>query len=79
MPTVVTHNGVRVSVYIREHQPPHVHADTGSGEVLVYLGDDGVSRWEREPGVTQSDVRKAVNVVEDHLADCWAMWRKYHP
>ena len=79
MPTVIVRDGVRVSVNIREHQPPHVHVDTGSGEVLAYLGKDGVSRHGHEPGVTKNDLRKAVNVVEAHLADCWAMWRRYHP
>jgi hypothetical protein len=79
MPTVIVRDGVRVFVNIREHQPPHVHVDTGSGEVLAYLGEDGVSRHGHEPGVTKSDLRKAVNVVEAHLADCWAMWRRYHP
>jgi len=78
MPTVIVRDGVRVCVYRREHQPPHVHAETGSGEVLAYLGGHGVSRWDSEPGVTKSDARKAVAIVEEHLADCWAMWRKYH-
>ncbi len=79
MPTVIVRDGVHVEVYSRDHQPPHVHAKTGSGKVVVYLSDEKSLQWAAEANVTKSDVRKAVNVVQDHLADCWAMWRRYRP
>lgn len=78
MPTVVVRDGVRVEVFIREHQPPHVHAKTGSGKAIVYLSNEERLEYEADANITKSDIRKAVNVVENHLAECWAMWRKYH-
>lgn len=80
MPTVIVWNGIRVEVYSHDHQPPHVHVTTGSGKVVVYLSDETPLQWATDQAakITRSDIRKAVNVVESHLADCWAMWRIYH-
>jgi hypothetical protein len=79
MPTVFICQGICVIVYVKDHPPPHVHAKTGSGEVVIFLGEDGVSRYVPASDMSKSDVRKAVNAVEDRLAECWTMWKRYHP
>lgn len=78
MVNVADENGVRVWVNTKDHKPPHVHAETGSGEMLAYLGEKEMSGYEMLGNMTTSDMRKAEKVVNKNIEDCWRKWRKYH-
>lgn len=37
MPTVSMFRGIKVSIYSRDHMPPHFHASYGGAEILVSI------------------------------------------
>ncbi len=39
MPTICTFRGIKISIYWRDHMPPHFHATYGGQEVLVSIDD----------------------------------------
>jgi hypothetical protein len=58
-------SGIRFFARPLDHTPPHVHAFTGSGEVIIEILGDGKVRVDlREDavrGATRSDVKKALH------------------
>ena len=81
MPTVLQANGFRVRVLLppREHPPPHVHVGKGEGEVVVTLPQAGEAVSVRTVyRMRAADVVAAVRLVEGHVEQLRAAWRKYH-
>lgn len=39
MPTISMFRGIRITMYWKDHMPPHIHATYGSDEVLVSIKD----------------------------------------
>lgn len=39
MPTISMFRGIKISMYWKDHMPPHFHATYGSAEVLVSISD----------------------------------------
>jgi hypothetical protein len=80
VPTVFVLDGYRVQVYTRnEHQPPHVHVERAQTSIPVLIGEE--VRWRgdwdgRRP--TDRELRRGVEIVGSRLADCLAMWNRYH-
>jgi hypothetical protein len=71
---------IRFKVYPQDHEPRHVHAFVGSGEVIIDLRSDGtVTLAKRGIGairgsVTRSDVKKVLRAAAgafERLAEAW--------
>jgi hypothetical protein len=71
---------VRFKVYPQDHEPRHIHAFVGSGEVVLDLRSDGtVTLAKRGSGairgsVTRSEVKKALSAAAEafeRLAEAW--------
>jgi hypothetical protein len=81
MPTVAIVDGFAVRVNIVEDgEGAHVHVVKGGREYRVrLLPDDArlMTMGGREK-VTRAEARRAVKIVHDNLAACWAEWRKWH-
>jgi hypothetical protein len=92
MATVVEQDGFQVRVLNppREHGPPHVHVVKGKGrgasEVLVNLGEPTrpggpwtpISLREVRGRISDKDVVRAVDLVQDHLGALRKEWVKRH-
>jgi Domain of unknown function (DUF4160) len=81
VPTVLQVQGFRVRILLppREHPPPHVHVAKGDGEVVILLpGPEGVVAIRTVYHMRTADVVAAVRLVEAHVEQLQAAWRKYH-
>ena len=72
--------GTRFKLYPQDHEPRHVHAFVGSGEVVIDLRADGtIALAMRASGavrgnVSRSEVRKVLAAADgafDRLAKAW--------
>jgi hypothetical protein len=76
--TVLRGNGLRVVIYLDDHEPAHVHV-IGDGEAKVDLGV-GSGRpmliWSR--GFGDADLRRAMRLVRDNRDLLMAKWSAYH-
>ena len=78
MPTVLRGSGFRVVIYANDHTPAHVHV-FGSGEAKVDLvGTDGRPQLIWVFGMTVGEVRKAMQLVDDHQALLLEAWARIH-
>jgi hypothetical protein len=79
MPRVPGISEMLIKVNTHDHGPAHVHAFTGSGEVIILIPQRGEARLrEAQPGVTKSDVSKALGIVNENIGACRRTWRQYH-
>lgn len=81
MPTVLQAEGFRVRILLppREHPPAHVHITRGESEVVILLPmTEGPVAVRTVYRMRPSDVIAAVRLVEAHLEQLRAAWRKYH-
>jgi hypothetical protein len=80
MPKVIEVEGYQVMVYTRdEHPPAHVHVEKNASKIKVLLHDDA-AEYHSHKGTEPSnrEIRRATEIVAEHLADCWIVWRTYH-
>jgi histidinol phosphatase-like PHP family hydrolase len=78
MVTVLRELGLRIVIFTDDHEPAHVHV-FGAGEIKINLGRDGGQPqliWAY--GMTRSDIRKAMAVVERHGPLLLEKWRAIH-
>lgn len=81
MPTVLRSGGLRVLIYLpgREHEPPHVHIQNATGEVVIELAVAGrPQRVRNVAGMRANDVAAAFWLVEQHAEYLLERWREYH-
>jgi hypothetical protein len=78
----VTVGEVRFHAHPGDHNPRHVHAKIGSGEVVIDLLDDGKvalsPRKRARKNVTDSEVRKALNAADAAYKQLVILWEKAH-
>lgn len=70
--------GLRVVIFVDDHEPAHVHV-FGDGEVKINLagsGDEPELVWA--VGAKRNEVRKAMALVKEHRRDFVARWRLIH-
>lgn len=81
MPTVLRAEGFRVVIFLppREHDPPHVHVRSASGEVVIELAVGGTPQTIRQvSGMRTTDVTSAFWIVEESTDYLLARWKEYH-
>lgn len=82
MPTVWTNGSIYITVYIRDHQPPHVHVSDSDNEVKVDISGDvpmlmRQSRKDRISSTKKFD-QVALKLVAKHMIACREVWRLKH-
>jgi len=81
MATVLRVGRFRVAIYgpPREHPPPHVHVECGSGVVIVRLGTGAAPPvlWAVH-GVNDREALRAFRLVEEHHELLRNTWRAFH-
>ncbi|WP_275790182.1 DUF4160 domain-containing protein [Pararhizobium gei] len=74
MVTILRQHGLRFVVYTADHEPPHAHV-VGDGEARI---DIVTLKVITQGGLSDRDVRKAVDVIEANRKLFLDAWRKYH-
>lgn len=74
MVTILREHGMRFVIYTADHEPPHVHV-YGDGEARVDIASLEVMT---QGGMSDRDVRRAVDVIEANRDRFLDVWRKYH-
>jgi hypothetical protein len=78
MVTIYRAFGLRVVIFVDDHEPAHVHV-FGDGEAKINLlgpGDEPELIWAI--GMKRSEVRRAMALVKEHRQDFAARWRQIH-
>ena len=74
MVTVFRKHGMRFVIYTADHEPPHVHV-YGDGEARM---DIVTLKVMTQGGLSDRDVRKAVEEIKTQQALFLETWRQYH-
>ena len=70
--------GLRVVIYINDHDPAHVHV-FGDGEAKINLsGDGGLPMLIWADGMSRGEVRRALRLVAEQHAFLLARWEDIH-
>jgi DNA-directed RNA polymerase specialized sigma subunit len=80
VPTIFEQDGYRVMVYTRnEHPPPHVHVRHAGTDIAIAISRSG-ARYMKSSGrrPTEREIRRAVQIVQEHLKQCLTAWNSYH-
>jgi hypothetical protein len=79
MPTISSFLGITISMYWREHNPPHFHAKYGDYEVLVDIKERQVLEGEL-PRRALGHVLEWTGEHQQELLDNWELCRnRQHP
>ena len=71
-------HGLRVIIFVDDHQPAHVHV-FGDGQAKInLLSADGVPELVWADGMTRSEVRRALRIVTEQQALLLARWEDIH-
>ncbi|MGQ2970709.1 MAG: DUF4160 domain-containing protein [Allorhizobium sp.] len=74
MVTILRKHGMRFVIYTADHEPPHVHV-YGDGEARI---DILTLKVMTQGGLSDRDVRKAVEEIKTQQVLFLETWRQYH-
>ena len=78
MITVHRAEGLRVVVFVNDHEPAHVHV-FGDGEAKIDLvGGDGDPELIYAIGMTRAEIRRAVRAVKEQQTYLLKRWSEIH-
>jgi len=78
MVTVLRAHGLRVVIFVNDHQPAHVHG-FGDGEAKInLLGSDGTPALVWADGMSRGEIRRAMRTVAEQQAALLARWEDIH-
>lgn len=78
MVTVLRAQGLRVVIYVNDHDPAHVHV-FGDGEAKInLLGAGGSPELIWADGMSHGEVRRALRIVTDEQTALLARWEEIH-
>ena len=78
MVTVLRVHGLRVVIFVNDHQPAHVHV-FGDGEAKInLLGRDGAPALVWADAMSRGEIRRAVRIVAEQQAFLLARWEDIH-
>jgi len=78
MVTVMRADGLRVVIYVNDHQPAHVHV-LGDGEAKInLLGADGAPDLIWADTMTRGEVRRAMRIVREQQVFLLQRWEDIH-
>jgi hypothetical protein len=78
MPTVLVQDGLRVVIFVDDHEPPHVHV-FGDRETKIVLGSgpEAVEVVKFAP-TKRTESRRAMRLVAANHAYLIRMWNEFH-
>jgi len=78
MVTIHRAGGLRIVIFLNDHEPAHVHV-FGDGHAKINLtgpGDAPELVWAE--GMNRAEIRRAMRVVAQHRAAFLERWRQIH-
>jgi hypothetical protein len=78
MVTVYRAHGLRIVIFVDDHEPSHVHV-FGDGEAKINLArDEGDPELIYAIGMTRAEIRRVMSVVKEQQAYLLKRWREIH-
>lgn len=78
MVTVHRAHGLRVVIFVNDHEPAHVHV-FGDGEAKInLLGAEGVPELISAAGMTRAYLLRAMRIVKEQQAVLLERWSEIH-
>jgi hypothetical protein len=78
MVTVHRAHGLRVVIFVDDHEPAHVHV-FGDGEAKINLmGEGDAPELLSAAGMTRADIRRAMRIVKEQQAFLLERWSEIH-
>jgi hypothetical protein len=78
MVTLLRAHGLRVVIFVDDHQPAHVHV-FGDGQAKINLrGAAGVPQLIWADDMTRAEVRRAMRIVLEQQAFLLERWKDIH-
>ena len=78
MVTIHREGGLRVVIFVDDHEPAHVHV-FGDGQAKINLaGPDGEPALIWADGMKRSEVRRAMRIVKEHRELFLVRWSDIH-
>ena len=78
MVTIFRAHGLRVIIFIDDHQPAHVHVFGDGHAKINLLGVDGAPELVWVEGMTRAEVRRAMRIVLEQQTLLLARWEDIH-
>lgn len=78
MGTLLRLGEFRFWIWSNDHNPPHVHAENGRGEVRILLGDESTAPEIDENRMSVRDARRALRIVAARQEEFLVEWREIH-
>ena len=78
MVTVLRVQGIRIIIFVNDHEPAHVHA-FGDGQAKINLCAAGSAPelvWA--DGMTRGEARRVMKIVVENQEELLAKWRDIH-
>jgi hypothetical protein len=66
----------RITIYLNDHPPPHVHVSHGGRTAKIYLDAD---RAPDSDGLRWIETTRMRRVVDEHFEYLLAEWNRIHP
>ena len=78
MVTVHRAYGLRIVIFVDDHEPAHVHV-FGDGEAKIYLaGGESEPELIYAIGMTRADIRRAMSILKEQQTDLLKRWSEIH-
>jgi hypothetical protein len=79
MPTILWFDGLRVVIYVNDHEPEHVHIIAPDREAVCNLNcANGAPSLRENFGFSRQDVRRILLELRAHLEMLCDAWRAIH-
>ena len=76
MPTILTLFGIRFYFYSREHEPIHIHIETGDGTAKFEIQNEVILLQNK--GVKPKDIKLAEAILEENRDNFVNEWNKFY-
>jgi hypothetical protein len=78
MVTVFRAHGLRVIIFVDDHQPAHVHVFCDGHAKINLNGADGTPELVWAEGMTRAEIRRAMRIVFEQQILLLARWEDIH-
>jgi hypothetical protein len=78
MATVLRLEGFRFWIWSNDHEPPHVHAENGTGEISILIGNEQESPVIDKNTMRNRDAKRAWRIVAERQEYFLEEWEKIH-
>ena len=75
MPTLLILFGIRFYFYSREHEPIHIHIETGDGAAKFIIEDEVILIENK--GVKPKDIRLAESILKENKENFKEEWNRF--